>query len=137
MNKLSIILLAILIIGAGTWYFTGSEDANFSNVSWYVEDANPQITSENDPSYYEDMVYIDVEFSSGEVERHELGTAYGCNNTRESAAPELSILSCYFAATGVDFVAILEDSELRVERRAESAHDGSLDTETLLELSAK
>ncbi len=107
-------------------------------VTWSIEKANPEITSEDDYRINEQKIAADVTTLDSETKRIELGTAYGCTekvmNEIEDGKIMLGKVDCYFALTGVRFAAFIQKGGFHIERYDESAKDGSIATSTLVEI---
>jgi hypothetical protein len=118
-------------------------------VTWSIEKANPEITSEDDPSrsgaraeagyrINEQKIAADVTTLDGKTKRHELGTAYGCISKEMNEIEDGKIMfgkvDCYYALTGTKFAAFLQKGGFHMERYDESAQDGSVTTTTLVEI---
>lgn len=90
-------------------------------ISWDIEQANPHIMNQSDHLYYEQKIFIDVTSADSNTTRYDLGTAHGCfgsNEVEELADRKvLGRMDCYFAATGVDFVAYVKGGKFFIERR--------------------
>src|SRR3989344_1809752 len=107
-------------------------------VTWSIEKANPQITSENDYRINEQKIVADVTTLDGTTKRYELGTAYRCNRTEMNEIEDHKIIfgkvDCYFALTGTKFAAFIQKGGFRIERYDESAQDGSIKTSVFVEI---
>ena len=107
-------------------------------VSWSIEKANPEITSEDNYRIYEQKIAADVTTYDGKTKRYDLGTAYGCTGTTTSELENNTIVigrvDCYYALTGTKFAAFNQNKGFRIERYDESAKDGSIKTSVLVEI---
>ncbi len=118
-------------------------------VTWEIEKANPEITSEDDPSrsgaraeadyrINEQKIAANVTTLDGKTKRYDLGTAYGCTGKEMNQIEDGKIMfgkvDCYFALTGTQFAAFIQKGGFRIERYDESAKDGSVKTSVLVEI---
>jgi len=119
----------------------GLSDQNASTIekiNWNIEKANPNIVDDNDYRKSEQAIAVDVTFADNRTKRYSLGTAYGCTGSNVESTQDgkrvLGKVNCYFALTGVGFVAYSQNGKFVVERGDESAKDGSVKTTVLLEI---
>ncbi len=107
-------------------------------INWNIEMANPNITNPDDNKKYEQAISVDVTSSDNTTKRYSLGTAYGCTGSTvqstENGKAVLGKINCYFALSGVRFVAYTQNGRFVVERGDESARDGSVKTTVLLQI---
>ncbi|MDP3646291.1 MAG: hypothetical protein Q8R25_04350, partial [bacterium] len=107
-------------------------------VTWSIEKANPQITSEDDYRIYEQKIATDVTTLDGLTKRYDLSTAYGCAGKEMNEIEDHKIMfgkvDCYYALTGTTFAAFFQKGGFRIERYDESAKDGSIKTSVLVEI---
>ncbi len=147
MNKYLILAVALLLIGVGGWYFIQEKTlpiepitsgAEIMKINWDIEMANPQIVDENDYRKYAQSIFIDVIMTDKTSRRYNVGDAYGCtgSNTesQEDGYKVFGKVSCYFALSSESFVAFSRDGKFLIERRTESAKDGSIEKTVVLEL---
>lgn len=162
MNKYFLLSVAVIVIlGIGGWaYFNqkstssatsattelpnavennndqkpAQKKSTVEKIAWLLEMTNPSITDPNDPRKYEQTVSIDVTFANKSTKHYLIGKAYGCDATNVAQEGEVGRMKCYFALTGVDFVAYTKGTQFVVERHAESARDGSIQKTIVLEI---
>ncbi len=107
-------------------------------INWNIGIANPDITDPDDYRQYAQAIAVDVTFEDNSTSRYELGTAYGCTGAStqfiEGDKTVLGKVECYYALTGVEFIAYLKNGKFIVERGDESAKDGSVQMTLLLEI---
>ena len=112
--------------------------AQVEKINWNIEKANPSVTDANDNRKYEQAISVDVTFADKSTKRYSLGTAYGCTGSNVESTQDgkkiLGKVNCYFALTGVDFIAYSQNGKFVVERQDESAKDGSIKTTVLLQI---
>lgn len=160
---LVIILLGLLVAG-GTYYATrqnaGLGSVNqvpvpatstapqtsvavqtVEKIDWHIEKAHAPIADPNDPNHYrndEQAISVDVTLSDKSTRQYNVDTAYGCtgSNTPSTEGDKqiLGKVNCYYALTGVGFVAYTQNGRFVVERQDESAKDGSIKTAVVLEM---
>lgn len=115
-----------------------STQSSVQKITWVIEPANPNITDEHDYRKYEQKISVDVTKADTIMQRYNVGTAMGCtgSNTEsmEGSKKILGKVTCYYALTGVGFVAYTQNGKFIVESQAESAKDGSITTTTVLTL---
>ncbi len=106
-------------------------------INWNIEMANPNITNPDDNKKYEQAISVDVTFADNSTKRYSMGTAYGCTGSTvqstENGKTVLGRINCYYALSGVRFVAYTQNGRFVVERGDESARDGSVKTTVLLQ----
>ncbi|MEK7612952.1 MAG: hypothetical protein AAB449_02290 [Patescibacteria group bacterium] len=129
------------VLATGTLVVTaasGAVNSTVQKINWNIEKANPNITDDNDYRKSEQAISVDVTFSDNSTKRYNLGTAYGCTGSTvqstENGKTMLGKINCYFALTGVGFVAYSQSGQFLVERNDESAKDGSIKTTVLLKI---
>ncbi len=107
-------------------------------VTWSIEKANPQITSEDDYRINEQKIAADVTTLDGKTKRYDLGTAYGCTGKEMNEIEDHKIMfgkvDCYYALTGVRFAAFIQKGAFHIERYDESSKDGSVQMTALVEI---
>lgn len=100
-------------------------EKSVASIDWHIELASPSITNPDDYKKYEQAIAIDVTFTDKSTKRYDLGTSYGCTGTKKEAMEDgkkvFGQVLCYFAASGVDFVAYQEGTQFIVERIDEDA----------------
>jgi len=112
-----------------------------AKIDWHIEKANPAIADPDAPNHYrndEQKIAVDITFTDKSTKRYDVDTAYGCTGSNtpstEGDKQVLGKVTCYYALTGVAFVAYAQDGGLVVERHDESAKDGSIKKTTVLEI---
>src|SRR3989344_1099718 len=136
----------VVLAGKLGWFVTGGSinplwerDAiAVEKISWNIEKANPTITSEDDSQFYEQKVASDVTTMDGTLRRYDLGTAYGCTGDTKNEIMNhkrfFGRVDCYFALTGTEFAAFSQNRRFHIERYDESAKDGTIKTNVLVEI---
>jgi hypothetical protein len=119
-------------------HISAGSAAQLQKINWHIESANPSIVDANDSRKYEQAISVDITLTDNTTKRYSLGTAYGCTgSTVESTQDGKKVLgkvNCYFALTGVDFVAYSQNGRFVVEKQSESAKDGSMQKIVVLEI---
>ena len=125
-------------VGELSFYLTGGSLSPFWNhdattvrkVSWNIETV--------DSESKEQRIAADITTYDGKTKAYDLGTAHGCTGTTTSELQNRTIVigkvDCYYALTGVKFVAFKHRGGFSIERYDDSAKDGSIATTTLLEI---
>lgn len=102
----------------------GSQSA-VREVSWNIEMAYPNMTDVNDNRKYEQAISINVISADGSTKRYSLGNAYGCSVSTTlptlSGKEMLGHVNCYFALTGVAFLAYRQNGQFIVEKYQDDA----------------
>jgi len=108
-------------------------------VSWHIEKADPFITSQDDPRFYEQKIAANVTTYDGKTKRYDLGTAYECIGTTTSELENHTIVigrvECNFTESSTTFAAFKGNGGFHIERYDKSAEDGSIRTTALVEIS--
>jgi hypothetical protein len=107
-----------------------------TKVSWRIEPANPGAAD----SYKKDeqRIFIDVIRADNSVRGYDLGTSFGCTGSTDVSSQDkgrvLGQVHCYYALSGVSFLAYTRDGTFIVEKGVESARDGSIQKTVVLEI---
>jgi len=134
------------VVGQLGFYLTGgsfnpllNRDAiTVRKVSWYIEKADPSITSQDDFHFYEQKIAADVTTYDGNTKRYDLGTAYGCIGTATSELENHTIVigrvKCDFGESGATFAAFKGNGGFHIERYDKFPEDDGISTTTLVEI---
>lgn len=106
---------------------------------WVVELVNPTMSDDDSYKKYEQSVAADVTKEGGGTKRYVLDNAYGCDKGAYSVSTGeerrvIGKVSCYMAASAVDFLAYRQNEKLVFERHDHSAKDGTITKTVVLEL---
>jgi hypothetical protein len=159
MNRYLLIGAVVVLLGIGGWVFfnqtsvtpmiteqsaqnpaapqsPSKTSSSVEYINWHIERANPEAVE----GYQKDeqAIFVDTTFTDGRTQRYSVGKASGCTSSTEASSDGhemvLGYVTCYYALSGVNFLAIRRDGRLVIEKQIESARDGSIESTAVLEI---